>query len=153
MTLQYWALKWFSGRLSGFFLKLSLHPKVSGLILGGILFFSVGLKLVGSLLYSGGQYCRKWGFWKTYGCGTCYHTVFRKQLAILSVSRRMLLYIWANFEDIWTMSKLSKFDIWIAISATIASVEKLTRWRAVFWRQYDSQSSEFCLRVRPRFRK
>ena len=55
-------------------------------------FFSVGRQLVGSLLYSGGQYYRKWGFWKTYGCGTCYLSVFRKQLAILWLFRPMLLY-------------------------------------------------------------
>ena len=47
------------------------------------LYFSVDHKLIGSLLFSYGQYYRKRGFWKTYGCGANYHPVFRKQLAIL----------------------------------------------------------------------
>ena len=84
--------RWSSGRISGFSLLSSLHLKVPGSIPGGTLFFSVGRKLVGSLLYSGGQYYRKWGFWKIYGCDTCYHSVFRKQLAILWLFRPMLLY-------------------------------------------------------------
>ena len=40
-----------------------------------------------------GKYYIKNRFSKTYGYGTYYHPVFRKQLAILSVSWRMLLYI------------------------------------------------------------
>ena len=42
-----------------------------------------------------GEYYRKSGFWKTYGYDTNYHPVFRKQLAILSVSWRMLLYLFS----------------------------------------------------------
>ena len=38
------------------------------------------------------QYYRKRRFWKIYDYDTYYYPVFRKQLAILSVSWRMLLY-------------------------------------------------------------
>ena len=39
-----------------------------------------------------GHYFRKRVIWKTYSYGTYYYPVFWKQLAILSVSWRMLLY-------------------------------------------------------------
>ena len=55
------------------------------------LFFSTGLKLIGSFSYSCGQCYRKKQFYKTYSYSTYYYSVFRKQLAILPVSWRMLL--------------------------------------------------------------